>query len=55
MDLANNFEDFGIYIQLLEFKTLHEQNKCNKELINLLLNTVNQIDVGMKNLHSFVE
>ena len=54
ISLADQFNDFAMFTQLQNFEGLSNALKQNKNVMDLLVRSTNQIDIGLRNLNSIV-
>ncbi len=54
ISLADQFNDFAMFAQLQNFEGLSNALKQNKNVMDLLVRSTNQIDIGLRNLNSIV-
>lgn len=54
ISLADQFNDFAMFAQLQNFECLSNALKHNKNVMDLLLKSADEIDIGLKNLNSLV-
>lgn len=52
--LADQFNDFALFAQLKNFSGIHHSLEQNKEAIDLLRDTTEEIDIGLNKLNSIV-
>jgi adenylate kinase family enzyme len=54
LHLVSTFNDFALYVQYEEFKTLHNANRLHIKAVKMLIEKTQSIDVGLQNLYSVV-
>lgn len=55
LELATKFEDFGFYVQSLEFESLHNAAHQQEELLRKVDRNIVGIDFGLTNLSHFIQ